>query len=183
MGLKDGGKPHYVGHRERLRQRFRDAGADAVPDYELLELILFRAAQRRDTEPLAKALLARVRHLCRSAKCPRRAVSRGARHRRGRDHRDQTRACGGHAVNAWRSAGTSGAVLLDPGARLLPSLDVASRRISSVSCSSCLLSPFGSEYYDSRPHASPCVLHDLFSERLASRSLATREVCSRLPLL
>lgn len=59
MGLKDGGKPHYVGHRERLRQRFRDAGADAVPDYELLELILFRAAQRRDTEPLAKALLAR----------------------------------------------------------------------------------------------------------------------------
>ncbi|HET7447786.1 MAG TPA: DNA repair protein RadC [Methyloceanibacter sp.] len=59
MGLKDGGKPHYFGHRERLRQRFRDAGADAVPDYELLELILFRAAQRRDTEPLAKALLAR----------------------------------------------------------------------------------------------------------------------------
>ena len=33
--------------------------ADAVPDYELLELILFRAAQRRDTKPLAKALLAR----------------------------------------------------------------------------------------------------------------------------
>jgi DNA repair protein RadC len=59
MGLKDGGKPHYVGHRERLKQRFRDAGADAVPDYELLELILFRAAQRRDTKPLAKALLAR----------------------------------------------------------------------------------------------------------------------------
>jgi DNA repair protein RadC len=59
MGLEDGGKPHYFGHRERLRQRFRDAGADAVPDYELLELILFRAAQRRDTKPLAKALLAR----------------------------------------------------------------------------------------------------------------------------
>jgi DNA repair protein RadC len=59
MGLKDGGKPHYFGHRERLRQRFRDAGADAIPDYELIELILFRAAQRRDTKPLAKALLAR----------------------------------------------------------------------------------------------------------------------------
>jgi DNA repair protein RadC len=43
MGLKDGGKPHYFGHRERLRQRFRDAGADAIPDCELLELI-FRAA-------------------------------------------------------------------------------------------------------------------------------------------
>jgi DNA repair protein RadC len=59
MGFKDAGKPHYFGHRERLRRRFREAGADAVPDYELLELILFRAAQRRDTKPLAKALLAR----------------------------------------------------------------------------------------------------------------------------
>src|SRR5512143_1865458 len=56
MGFKDAGKPHYLGHRERLRRRFRDAGADAVPDYELLELILFRAAPRRDTKPLAKAL-------------------------------------------------------------------------------------------------------------------------------
>ena len=55
MGFKDAGKPHYLGHRERLRQRFREAGADAVPDYELLELILFRAAPRRDTKPLAKA--------------------------------------------------------------------------------------------------------------------------------
>ena len=59
MGFKDAGKPHYLGHRERLRRRFREAGADAVPDYKLLELILFRAAQRRDTKPLAKALLAR----------------------------------------------------------------------------------------------------------------------------
>jgi DNA repair protein RadC len=59
MGFKDAGKPHYLGHRERLRQRFREAGADAIPDYELLELILFRAVQRRDTKPLAKALLAR----------------------------------------------------------------------------------------------------------------------------
>ncbi|HMK40411.1 MAG TPA: DNA repair protein RadC [Methyloceanibacter sp.] len=59
MGFKDAGKPHYLGHRERLRRRFRDAGADAVPDYELLELILFRAAPRRDTKPLAKALLTR----------------------------------------------------------------------------------------------------------------------------
>jgi DNA repair protein RadC len=59
MGFKDAGRPHYLGHRERLRRRFRDAGADAIPDYELLELILFRAAPRRDTKPLAKALLAR----------------------------------------------------------------------------------------------------------------------------
>ena len=59
MGFKDAGKPHYLGHRERLRQRFRGAGPDALPDYELLELILFRAAPRRDTKPLAKALIAR----------------------------------------------------------------------------------------------------------------------------
>ena len=60
MGFKDAAaKPHYLGHRERLRQRFREAGADALPDYELLELILFRALPRRDTKPLAKAILAK----------------------------------------------------------------------------------------------------------------------------
>lgn len=47
------------GHRERLRQRFVKGGADAMPDYELLELTLFAALPRRDTKPLAKALLAR----------------------------------------------------------------------------------------------------------------------------
>jgi len=46
MGFKDAGKPHYLGHRERLRKRFRDAGADALPDYEMTELVLFRAVPR-----------------------------------------------------------------------------------------------------------------------------------------
>lgn len=45
------------GHRERLRSRFAKAGADALPDYELLEMVLFRAIRRGDTKPLAKALL------------------------------------------------------------------------------------------------------------------------------
>ena len=49
--------PHYHGHRERLRARFRDAGADALSDYELLELVLFRALPRRDVKPLAKTLI------------------------------------------------------------------------------------------------------------------------------
>ena len=49
--------PHYVGHRERLRDRFREAGTDALSDYELLELLLFRAQPRRDMKPIAKALL------------------------------------------------------------------------------------------------------------------------------
>jgi DNA repair protein RadC len=51
--------PHYHGHRDRLRERFMDGGADAMPDYELLELVLFRAIARADTKPIAKALLAR----------------------------------------------------------------------------------------------------------------------------
>src|SRR4029079_11324670 len=51
--------PHYLGHRERLRERFLDAGPDAVTEYELLELVLFRAIPRRDVKPLAKALIAR----------------------------------------------------------------------------------------------------------------------------
>jgi DNA repair protein RadC len=49
--------PHYHGHRERLRERFRNAGPDALSDYELLEMALFAALPRRDTKPLAKALL------------------------------------------------------------------------------------------------------------------------------
>ena len=58
----DGGDsetPHYHGHRERLRSRLREAGAGALADYELLELILFRAIPRRDVKPLAKTIIAR----------------------------------------------------------------------------------------------------------------------------
>jgi DNA repair protein RadC len=51
--------PGYTGHRERLRARFMQGGADALPDYELLELVLFRAIPRRDTKDLAKRLIAR----------------------------------------------------------------------------------------------------------------------------
>ena len=49
--------PHYHGHRERLRERFYGAGPEALSDYELLEMALFPALPRRDTKPLAKALL------------------------------------------------------------------------------------------------------------------------------
>lgn len=52
-------QPLYSGHRQRLRDRFRKAGADSFPDYELLEMVLFRALPRRDTKDLAKRLLAR----------------------------------------------------------------------------------------------------------------------------
>ena len=49
--------PHYHVHRDRLRERFISGGADALADYELLELLLFMAIPRRDVKPLAKDLL------------------------------------------------------------------------------------------------------------------------------
>lgn len=52
-------KPHYAGHRARLRERFLKSGGDALADYELLELLLFQALPRGDTKPLAKALIGR----------------------------------------------------------------------------------------------------------------------------
>jgi DNA repair protein RadC len=50
-------KSDRAGHRQRLRDRFMDGGADAMPDYELLEMVLFHALPMGDTKPLAKALL------------------------------------------------------------------------------------------------------------------------------
>ena len=50
-------RPHYHGHRERLRQRFLDGGSDALPDYELLEMVLYGALPRGDVKPLAKDLI------------------------------------------------------------------------------------------------------------------------------
>lgn len=58
-GLSDvaAAPPHYYGHRDRLRQRLLDAGPETLPDYELLEVLLFANDARRDVKPLAKALL------------------------------------------------------------------------------------------------------------------------------
>ncbi len=55
-GTEDG-DPHYLDHRNRLRRRFLDRGADALEDYELLEMVLFAASPRRDVKPLAKLLI------------------------------------------------------------------------------------------------------------------------------
>lgn len=56
---KKADKPHYHGHRDRLRARFEQGGAAALADYELLELLLFRSIPRSDTKGTAKALIAR----------------------------------------------------------------------------------------------------------------------------
>jgi DNA repair protein RadC len=58
--LPAGKIPSYIAdHRKRLRLRFMQGGADALPDYELLELVLFRAIPRRDVKPLARDLMER----------------------------------------------------------------------------------------------------------------------------
>lgn len=67
--------PHFHGHRERLRARFREAGPDALADYELLELVLFRAIPRRDVKPLAKALLKRFRSFAEVVAAPERLLA------------------------------------------------------------------------------------------------------------
>jgi DNA repair protein RadC len=59
----DEDKPHYLGHRQRLRERLLQGGGDALQDYELLELLLFAAIPRRDVKPLAKKLLAEFKNL------------------------------------------------------------------------------------------------------------------------
>jgi len=51
--------PHYLGHRQRLKERFVEHGAEHLPDYELLELFLFRSVPRRDVKKMAKDLVAR----------------------------------------------------------------------------------------------------------------------------
>lgn len=57
--LPNGRTPSYMAdHRKRLRARFMDGGASAMPDYELLELVLFRAIPRQDVKPLAHLLMA-----------------------------------------------------------------------------------------------------------------------------
>ncbi|MXN63801.1 DNA repair protein RadC [Stappia sp. GBMRC 2046] len=64
-------EPHYLGHRERLRQRFRENGHETLQDYELLELLLFSAIKRADTKPIAKALIARFGSFAEVVSAPR----------------------------------------------------------------------------------------------------------------
>ena len=63
-------KPHHVGHRDRLRQRFAQKGADALADYELLELYLFRSIPRRDIKPLAKELITKFGSFAETVSAP-----------------------------------------------------------------------------------------------------------------
>lgn len=68
-------KPHYSGHRQRLRERFVSGGASALQDYELLELLLFMAIPRRDVKPLAKSLLTKFGSLQELMSAPHTAIA------------------------------------------------------------------------------------------------------------
>ncbi|WP_298905349.1 DNA repair protein RadC [uncultured Aliiroseovarius sp.] len=58
IAMTAGKLPSYIkDHRQRLRARFNDGGAQAMPEYELLELLLFRSIPRRDVKPIGRALL------------------------------------------------------------------------------------------------------------------------------
>lgn len=61
--MAEAAMPNHGGHRDRLRDRARQGGVSALPDYELLELFLFRSIPMRDVKPLAKALLERFKSL------------------------------------------------------------------------------------------------------------------------
>lgn len=67
--------PHYLDHRQRLRDKFEGAGPGALADYEILELLLFRVIPRRDTKPLAKALIDRFGDIAGVLGAPQRLIA------------------------------------------------------------------------------------------------------------
>ncbi len=69
-------RDHGRGHRGRLRRRFLEAGAEALADYELLELLLFLARPRGDAKPLAKRLIARFGSFAAAVDAPADALAR-----------------------------------------------------------------------------------------------------------
>ena len=104
--------PHYYGHRERLRERFREAGAEALSDYELLELVLFRALPRRDVKPLAKELIATFGSFAEAIAAPVSPAQRRQGTWRCRDHRAQARTGGSEPARPRRSQKAPSAVIV-----------------------------------------------------------------------
>src|SRR5262245_13611572 len=111
--------PHYLGHRERLRERFLQGGSDALQDYEMLELILFRAIPRRDVKPLAKELLKKFGSLAEVIAAP---VERLKGRRLGgfHHHRPQDPARGRQGAPGRRGPEAASALVMVERARLLP---------------------------------------------------------------
>lgn len=106
--------PHYHDHRTRLRNRFLSAGSDSIADYEMLELVLFRAIPRRDVKPLAKLLIQQFGDFNTAISAPAQRLAQipgvgpavicelkvveAAAHRLAR-----TRVLGRHALSSWQA--------------------------------------------------------------------------------
>jgi hypothetical protein len=99
--------PHYSGHRQRLRERMTAAGPDSLPDYELLEMLLFAGYRRGDVKPMAKDLLAQFGGFgeVMSAEPDALAAARAELYRRCRDQIGARGGAAADALRAWRSAG------------------------------------------------------------------------------
>jgi DNA repair protein RadC len=115
--------PHYHGHRQRLRQRLLEAGSNAVRDYELLELILFRAFPQRDVKPGKESNRA-VRLVRRSRFGTGGAIARSQGHGRCRHRRTQDRAGCRKRIRPRPSQETAPARILVERTRLLPQLRI-----------------------------------------------------------
>ena len=112
--------PHYHGHRERLRRASGRPAPGAVADYELLELVLFRAIPRRDVKPLAKALVARFGSFAEAIAARAGTAGRSRGHERGRDRRIQDRRSRRAALRQGRGQEAAADGLVERSDRLLP---------------------------------------------------------------
>ena len=119
-GFEEAGRPHYLGHRKRLRKRFREGGAEPLPVYELLELILFQAMPRRDTKPLAKAILSRFGTFAEAVNAPEDLLLEVPRPGQAAVIEIKLGACGRTPLDARRGPGAPGAIVVAGRARLMP---------------------------------------------------------------
>ena len=111
--------PHYHGHRDRLRRRFREAAPAALSDYELMELVLFRVIPRRDVKELAKNWSARFGSFAEAVSAAG-APRRGQGRRRIDRHRIEARRSRGKPGRQGRGQAPRGTVVMAGGDRLLP---------------------------------------------------------------
>jgi DNA repair protein RadC len=117
LGTQSDAESHFRGHRERLRSRYRDSGETALADYEVLELLLFRLIiPRRDTKPIAKALIDRFGTLGGVIVAPTALLQGRRRSGRARSDADRHR-CSTHAEA--RTQGHAGARIVVVGDRLV----------------------------------------------------------------
>ena len=117
-----GKPPHYHGHRQRLRERFR-LNIETLPDYELLELVLCQAVPRRDTKPLAKELIETFGSFSEVIAAPYERLKKVKGGRRRRRYRTENRACCGESAAQGPAQGPDCALLETKRARLLPQLN------------------------------------------------------------